>query len=264
MTSLADIELQRARWSRTLLKNALDTIDRSDFARGPLAGRLHSVTVQSVILPADPEAESVAIDNDLWKWLDTQMVVDIEGRSIRLGNQKFPTAHAAAIADRYGSEKWSHYIAVHRSGSVEIGLGNRGGWERPNRDGHTVRVLNLTSIVAHIWAALKFSTAHFQRLSFAGPWQFTVGVCRTEGALLGGLAADWAEPGMLENNVGGCVERGLLWHLEIQEWPDEENQRRLAFAIGDRLEDAWGVSQRRCLAIQGDHAGHLDLRRISG
>lgn len=94
-------------------------------------------------------------------------------------------------------------------------------------------------------------------------WYLTVAVRGTEGALLGNVGEGWAELLSFENTVGGCVDQNLLWHLELQGWPDEEAQQQLAFAVGDRLEDAWGVSQRRYLAHRGDRAGRLDLRRIS-
>jgi len=96
--------------------------------------------------------------------------------------------------------------------------------------------------VTHTWGVLRFGAAHYERLSLAGPWHLTVAVCGTKGALLGNVGEGWPEPGSVENSVGGCVEQNLLWHLEIQDWPDEEGQQRLAFAVGDRLEDAWGVS----------------------
>ncbi len=189
--------------------------------------------------------------------------MDIDGRAIRFGDQRCPTAHAAALVNGHGSrEPWNNYLAIYRSGAIELGLGDRGGWERPTREGETIRAFNLISIVTYTWAVLKFGAAHFERLALVGPWHLTVAVHRTEGSLLGNVGEGWAEPGVFENSVGGCVDQNLLWHLELQNWPDEEGQQRLAFAIGDRLEGAWGVSQRRYLADRGEHVGRLDFQRI--
>jgi hypothetical protein len=219
--------------------------------------------VQLLVLPADPEADVLHLDGALWAWLEAQKSVEIDGQTVRFGDRKCPTAHAAALTDGYESQAWNSYLAVHRSGAIEFGLGDRGAWERQNREGELVRVFNLITTVTYTWAMLKFGAAHVERLSFTGPWHLTVAVRGTEGALLGNVGEGWAEPGSFENTVGGCVDQNLLWHLELQDWPDEEAQRQLAFAVGDRLEGAWGVSQRRYLVHHGDRAGRLDLRRIS-
>lgn len=265
MTSLADTERLRARWRRALQRHALDTVTRDDFALSSLAARLKAPTVQLLALPEDPEAEALLFDDTLWTWLETQKCMDVEDRTIRFGDRKCPTAHAAVLVNGHESQAWSNYLAVHRSGAIELGFGNRGGWEGPNRAGGPVRVFSLISIVTYTWAALKFGAAHFGRLPGIGPWQLTLAVRGTEGALLSNLGEGWPEPVDFEYQMGsGCVDQNLLWHLELQDWPDEEGQQRLAFAVGDRLEDAWGVSQRRYLAHRGERAGRLDLRRIAG
>jgi len=262
VTSLADTELLRTRWRRVLERHAIDTVNRDDFAVGGLATRLQTPSVQLLVLPADPEAEVLHLDDALWVWLEAKKSVDVDGRAIRFGDRSCPTAYAAALVTGYGTS-WKHYLAVHRSGAIELGLGDCGGWERQNREGELVRVFNLISIVTYTWAVLKFGAAHYERLSLIGPWHLTVAVRGTEGALLGNVGEGWAEPGPFENSVGGCVEQNLLWHLELQDWPDEEGQQQLAFVVGDRFEDAWGVSQRRYLAHRGDRVGRLDLRHIA-
>lgn len=262
MTSLADTELLRRRWRRALERHAIDTVNRDDFVVRGLATRLQTPSVQLLALPADPEAEVLHFDDTLWVWLEAQKSVDVDGRAIRFGDRRCPTAHAAALVEGYGT--WKSYLAVHRSGAIELGLGDRGGWARQNREGDLVRVFNLISIVTYTWAVLKFGAAHYKRLSLIGPWHLTVAVRGTEGALLGNVGEGWAEPDSFENDVGSCVDQNLVWHLELQDWPDEEGQQQLAFAVGDRLEDAWGVGQRRYLARRGDRVGRLDLRHIAG
>lgn len=264
MNSLADTELLRARWRRALDRHALDRTSRDDFGLGGLATRLRSPSVQLLLLPPDPEAEALHIDSELWAWLEAHQSVDVDGCAIRLGNLQHPTAHAAALVRGYGrSESWRHYLALHRSGAIELGLGDRGGWDTQSPEGEPVRMFNLISVVVYTWALLKFGAAANERLSLNGPWQLAVGLLRTHGAHLGNLGQGWAEPGSFENTFGRCVEPNLLWHLGIDAWPDEEGQQRLAFSIGDRLEDAWGATQRRYLNHRGDRAGHLDVRRIA-
>lgn len=264
MTSLDDTELLRARWRRTLELNALDDARRSDFALGGLATRLREPTVRVLLLPPDPDADALQIDDALWAWLETQKTVAVEGRTIRFGDQNYPTAHAATLVSGYGStEPWNSYLAVHRSGAIELGLGDRGGWARQNREGETVHMFNLISIVTYTWAMLTFSAALNDRVALAGPRQLTIALRNTKGALLGNVGEGWAEPDSFQNAVGGCLEKHLLWHLSIDEPPDDVDQKRLAFAVGDRIEDAWGVAQRRYLARVGHREGHLDVRSIA-
>lgn len=262
--TIVDSELLRTRWRRTLDLHALDDVRRADFALGGLATRLREPMVQVLLLPSDPEAEAVHIDGALWAWLEAQKSVAVDGRAVRFGDQKYPTAHAAALVSGYGSkEPWNSYLGVHRSGAIELGLGDRGGWERENREGETVRMFNLISIITYTWALLIFSAALDERVPLPGPRQLTIALRNTKNAALGNLGEGWAEPGSFENRAGGCLEQNLLWHLELDELPDEAAQQRLAFAIGDRLEDAWGVGQRRYLAHRGDRAGRFDHRRIA-
>ena len=264
MTALSDAELRRGRWRRALHLHGLDTIDRDDFALGGLAARLPDVTVQLLMLPADPEVSILDFDSAFWAWLDAQQDVVIEGRALRFGDQKCPTAHAAAMVGGYRSrESWNSYLAVHRSGAIEFGLGDRGGWERENREGERVRVFNLVSTVAYTWALLRFCAVLNERTPRPGPRLLTIGVRGTKGALLGNVGTGWAELGSFENRVGTCVDTSLLWHLELDKVLDEDGERRVAFTVGDRLEDAWGVVQRRYLARTGDRNGRLDVRHVA-
>ncbi|HVV12474.1 hypothetical protein [Amycolatopsis sp.] len=263
--TLADVELVRSRWRRTLDHHALDSVGREDFATGGLAGRLRDPSVQVLLIPADPEAGVVDFDADLWSWLEAQQTVEIDGCAIRLGgNQKWPTAHAATVVNGYGrQEPWNSYLGVYRSGALELGLGTRGGWERKNREGENIRVFHLISTITYAWALLKFSAMLCERVPIGGPWQLTVAVRRTNGAVLGNLGEGWAEPHEFGNYVGACVDQHLLWHMELRDVPGPGEQESLALKIGGRLEDAWGVTQRRYLGHRGELEGRLDVRRTA-
>ena len=264
MTSIRDTELLRSRWLRTLERHALDTVDRPDFALGGLATQLREPTVQILLLASDPDADVIDIDDSLWTWMGEQRVVDVLGRAVRFGDQQYPTAHAAALVNGYGAnEPWNNYLALHRSGAVECGLGDRGGWERPNRESEPVRRFNLISVVTYTWAMLKFSAAFNERVPLDGPLQLTIALRRTQAAILGNVGEGWAEPGSFENSVGGCVDDHLLWHITLDGTPDDDAQQRIAFSVGNRIEDAWGVKQRRYLARRGERQGQLDTRNIA-
>jgi hypothetical protein len=61
--NIADHELLRTRWRRMLNTLALDRTSRDNFALSALAMRIRQVTVQLALLPADPEAEVVSIND---------------------------------------------------------------------------------------------------------------------------------------------------------------------------------------------------------
>ena len=51
--------------------------------------------------------------------------------------------------------------------------------------------------------------------------------------------------------------------MELEVVPDLEAAQAVAYAVGDRIEDAWGVGQRRYLAHRGEREGRMDPRRIN-
>ena len=169
MTNLADIELLRTRWRRALERHALNPLDRDDSPSGVSRPRLQEPSVQLIILPTDPEVECLHLDDALWAWLEAHKSVNIDGWAVQFGDQKCPTAHAAALANWNGIRAWDSYLAVHRSGAIEFGFGDRGGQERWKYGDKLVRVFYRISIVAYTWAILQFSAAHFERLSLNGP-----------------------------------------------------------------------------------------------
>lgn len=263
MSDIAGAELVRGRWRRALERERLDTVARQDFALGGLASRLRTPSVRILVLPADPEANILPVDDGLWAWMKNVQVMDVGGRNVRVGTQEIPTAHAAALVDSYGDgQPWTSYVAIHRSGAVEYGLGDRGAWERNDSNDKLVRVFNLVSIVMRTWALLKIATAFRERVMPPDPYQLTIALRGTGGALLGNLGEGWAEPMSFENTVPGCADSHLLWHRELTEWPDDAEAQRLAFGVGDLIEDAWGVAERRYLALRGSLAGQLDVREL--
>jgi len=217
-----------------------------------------------MLLPSDPDHEVITIDSEFWDRLDELKTVALgESGRVRLGEQQIPTAHAAALVNFYGrGEPWNSYVAVHRNGSIDVGFGDRGGRDTKDREGEDARVFNLISLVGYSWAALEL--ARNLALDPDGEWHLAFALVRTEGALLGNVGEGWAEPGTWENSVGGCADAHLLWHIELDRLPsDATASQEQAFAIGDRIEDAWGMQQRRYLDHRGESAGQFDARRIA-
>ena len=149
MSPESETELVRARWRRHLAEQALDSIEREDFARKGLAAREEKTTVRLLLLPTDPDAQSLEIDDELWEWLQERKTMPLGDGDIHLGDKTVPTAHAAAII-RDGGENpaWRSYTAVHRNRAVEAGLGDRGAWTSTTGRGGSVSVFSLIPAVA--------------------------------------------------------------------------------------------------------------------
>jgi hypothetical protein len=262
MSGLVEQELLRARWRRALDAVALDRTDRDDFASRGLAARLKVVSAQLLLLPCDPEATNLVLDDALANWLQARQSTPLDRITVTLPANLRRTAHALTLADTY-DQTWDSYLALHRSGAIEYGLGNRGGWDGADRERNAVRIFTLTPIVARVWAVLHLAAELAQQRELAGPYQLTVGVQSTKGALLGSLGEGWAEPGDYQNHVSPCREDHLLWHLELDTLPDQTTARDIAYSVGDRFEDAWGVPQRRYLAHRGGYENELDPRCVN-
>jgi hypothetical protein len=241
---------------------ALDCDNREDFATGGLASRLTNITTQILLLPTDPEADAITIDEVLATFLQSRQSIVLDRITVALPANARRTAHAVVIADSY-TESWTSYLAIHRSGAVEFGLGDVGGWEGSDRNGNAVRLVTLTPVVARVWALLRLAAEIHEGHAITGPFQLTVGVRRTKAALLSTFGEGWAEPGSFENRTDPCPDEHLLWHLEFDDLPDHDGARQIAYRVGDRMEDAWGSRNRRYLAHRGDYEGELDARRVN-
>ncbi len=183
MNDISEIELQRARWRRALTRLAIDRDDREEFATRGLASRLRKITVQLVLLPSDPEAAPVVIDDDLATRFKRGNGILLDRVRVAMPSNERRTAHALAFCDYYDSG-WTTYYAIHRSGTLEFGLGERGGWERTGRDGKPTRTILLAPTVARAWALLRLADEMYRDAQVCGPFQLTVAVRNAEGALL--------------------------------------------------------------------------------
>jgi hypothetical protein len=258
--TLADEELQRARWRRTLYAFRMESSTPDDFAMGGLASRLSNVTTQVLLLPGDPERQAITFDDSFSAWLEANRTIDLGTTTVALPMTVRRTAHAIALVGSYGDEGWGSYFAIHRSGALEFGLGDRGGWQGGDGKGGQLSVIALTPTVARVWALLEASCKLTEKAALPGPFLLTVAVRQSGGSLLGALGEGWAEPGSFENRLGTCHDEHLLWHLELEELPEGDAAQAVAYSVGDRFEDAWGTNQRRYLAHRGDHQGHMDPR----
>ena len=262
MSTILETELRRARWRRSLETEAIDRIDREDFGQGGLGSRVEDRYARLLLLPSDPDTECVEFDDKLWEWLQTHKSMALGDGEIQLGDRTAPTAHAAALITVGGwPEVWQSYIAVHRSGAIDFELGSRGGTTRTDSNGGNARHFFLVPIVARIWALIELARGLAQA-DRSGPLLLTVALQNTKGALLDQLGNGWLPSWDPRNTVGGCPEENLLWHIELDQMPENQAMSQaLALSVGDRIENSWGNRQKLYIDQTGGSKGELNIQR---
>jgi len=148
--SVFDRELLRCRWRRA--RRALHLLDphAETFATGGLANKLDDPSVRLLILPADPDRHDLRFDAVQWKFFLEDRPEPATGLASRWEGHG-PTESAMVRFDPIydGTDRWRRYLALDRSGGLELGLGSCGAFELR---GH--RTFALIPIVARVWAAL--------------------------------------------------------------------------------------------------------------
>ena len=120
------------------------------------------------------------------------------------------------------------------------------------------RAFRLILMVGRIWAALDLYGKVVERFSVEGPWEVSLALRSTEGAVLGNVGAGWPEPGQGFYDPTFCLEPGVLLRQEVATWPTTDEVHSIALRVGGWIENSFGVSQRRFLARDGDLAGTFD------
>lgn len=254
MADLIELDRARKRWRITRQRMGQNT-DPGARSLG-LARRMQDLSARLLILPGDPFATELSFDDEFWGWW-TQDVPAPFGRQVGWTNSE-PTVDAA-VKYRRLSEKWKTYLALHRNGGVEIGCDPA--WSH----GEGPRFFGLIDTVGLVWIGASTQAESIGRFGVAGPWELTLILYETEDAYLAGFGHGWAEP--RHSGIWGLqaqCEPHIMIRRELDSFPDSENDiRGLAFDIGARIEDAWGMKERRFLDSVGDMEGKFDPRRWS-
>ena len=264
MSSISETELRRSRWRRHLAVEGLDDISRPDFANGGLGSRLDRMLARMLLLPEDPDAACWEFDDTFWALLEEHKSVDLGNGAIHLGHEAIPTAHAAALAHRHGHDaEWLRYAAVHLNGTVEIGLGERHRHRTVNRDSEGSACVDLARIIGFTWALAEFARRLGSHKT-TGPYLLSVALPDTRGALLAGLGEGCVYPGHFEYRLRPCHDEHLLWNIELEDLPaDIAESQQLAFRVGSRIENAWGLKEQAYLDRTGSNKGKLNIQAAS-
>jgi hypothetical protein len=264
---LTERDLQRQRWALTRGPMGLNEPTAEDFGTGGLARFVDDPGVRFLVLPGDPQASLVVFDGPFWEWWEEKRGNPFDGAApTNWGNRSIPTLDAAALYEPGGDGRWDwhHFLALHRSGALEFVLGSLGvaEWEAGN-EGRQDRGFMLVTIVGRVWVALERYAEIVERYRPSGPWELSLGLTRTDGALLGNVAAGWKDfDAWRFGDAPRCAEPNVFIRREVDEWPDADGRKKLAFEIGSMVEDSWGIKDRRFLVGEKhDGAGEFDVSR---
>jgi hypothetical protein len=237
-------ELQRGRWRSEKERLHLADPGREDFCQDAF-GFDPGPRVRLLLLPGDPEAQVIEFDADLWSLLD-QLTDPALGQPAEWGSAV--RGWRVAMRARTYQHHWSHYLAVFRSGAVEMGLGEDAAFERDGR-----WWFRLVTIVGRAWAALEAFSQIQAQYDIPGPVQLTLAFNDTEGASLSQLGAEWNQYW----DQSCCRERRFAHVLEMDERLSSESAKVAAFRLGARIEESFGSMDLRFLDREGDRAGEF-------
>ncbi len=252
--TIQEVDAQRARWAAKRQGQALTLDAGEDFALGGLGRHTEALDARLVCLPSDPLADAVPLDQETLAWLKQSRQSPYGGRYPSWGSRERATSGALVLYDQYREDAgWTHYLALHRHGGIEVGLSHLT-YEIRAMTGQ-LRVFALRSIVGAAWAAAAMQNEVLDQWHVQMPFELTIGVRNTSRATLGGFAEGWANPGQGLGEFTICLEDHLLLRHEADDGIDPE---RYALDLGDRIEQAFGSISRRHLARVGEYVGRFD------
>lgn len=253
MTTLMDRELRRARWRRVRRALHLNCEAEKNFAIGGVAQQVDDLAVRVVFLPCDPELDVVQLNADLLAWLEERRASPYGGNA-SWGSWKRTTTDVALLYDSYRDDAtWKRYLAVPRHGGVDTGIGNLAYEVRETR------VFPLRAVVALVWRATALQRELIERFELKEPWEVSVAIRNARNATLGSFAEGWAELGNGLWDPSTCVDDHVHLRFEYESFPDSQE---FAFSVGDRLENAFGTTDRRYLAHRGQYKDQFDPRGV--
>lgn len=251
MPDLTELDRARERWR--LARRRIGQSTCRGVEPSGLAPRVRDFSARLLILPGDPFATHLSFDAEFWDWWTNEGPAPF-GTRVQWTDTE-PTTDAA-VKYKQGYKKWDAYLAVHRHGGVEAG------WNPAWSGDQGRRYLGLVQTVGLVWIGASAQADAVRRLGPSGPWELTLVLYETRGAHLGGFASGWREP-HLDVSFGAQAQREprIMVRREFDVFPEsEEEVQELAFDLGGRIEDAWGMKCRRFLDGGGDLEGKFNPR----
>jgi len=250
--TIHEIDAQRARWLSYRAAQELARAGGDRFACGGLGRLVDGLDVRLLFLPADPDGDTVPLDREVLAWLKERRRSPYGGPYPTWGNMERGTNGALVLYDQYrADEGWTKYLALHRHGGIEIGVG------RYAFNIGEIRIFPLRSLVGLAWTAAALHAEVVDRWRLEGPFEITVALRRTSGATMGGFAEGWMEPQNGFGEFATCLDEHLLLRHEADAMVELKS---FALGLGVRIEQAFGTVHRRHIAHRGEYEGRFDPR----
>lgn len=253
-------EIQRERWGRAMhgVLRDVDPLSQS-FATGGLDPVMPDPAIRILVLPPDPDLETLAIDEPFVAWWKSAKKFPFWDQEARTANESrlISTGVQYAVPDyrREHENELAHRLRLDRNGVLEAAWSWHSGVAFA-RD-HAPPEILLVGLVGRLWTLLDRYRDVIDRGELAGPFLLVICIRGAIECQLADLAAGWRDPA-----PQSCVEPNLRIRIRRDAWTAETPQE-LAFTAGARIEAAWNSTELRFLARDGDQVGKFDVRAFS-
>jgi hypothetical protein len=237
------------------------------FGTGGLLSYLDSPGIGVTVLPADVLAQPVDFSDDLTGFVlpDRFEGVTANGVSL-LPNVTTMSTALVRFAPSYESSRWRGFVALHRCGGVQAGIGATARHQlddgRSAASGASVLrlfvLVHLVRVVVHTqMRAIGWLAGQSAQLTVDGPFEIVVTVPDAEGMMLGGLNEGWEQPEHAFDPPR-ALEKDVMVRAQVEDWAtDTADLEALALRVVDRACEAFGDRQKRYLQARGHAAGTI-------
>jgi hypothetical protein len=259
-STVAEHDNQRYRWKNFRESLALSDPEDDEFGSKGLASQVKDRSVRILILPSDPLANNLPFDEEVSKWWSSNFVDPATKRNSSWLFDVVQTSDAIVKRSyRNEQEPWDAYLALKRSGVLETELGTNGIYTYNQK----YRCFRMLDIVGKLWFVISFYSQIIEKFQIDGAYELSLSLIDTKKALLGQVAAGWANPGPGYSINYVPFEKNILFRMEIDEWPTNDDIKSLAFQFGDWIDNAWGSNQKRYLTYYQGQSRDFDVNSYS-
>jgi len=197
-----------------------------------------------VALPEPPLTEVIDTSQEaVWEWMnDPRRCYEPTHGGFLRGTPRIAFDGIVWDKDRSGIRS---YLAVERSGVVEMALGTRiyKAWKQ--------RIfIRFTPLIGYLWQFLGFAGDYYKTFGQTKPFTLFVGMRETDGAFLAGLAKGWKDPTSQEcgwEAFPQCQEPGILVRKDkLGPAIAPELARDVVREVATKIDNAWGERIPRC------------------
>lgn len=237
---------QQRIWDAERVRRRL-TRGHERFAATGLMTELDEPRLLVTVIPSDPLAPLIDFDDNVFQVVP-QSFTGRTANGVAFLGASAVTDDALVRVATGGNGGWRAYAAIRRVGAVEVGMGSTTRYEFEN-GGEARFAFRLYYIIHAIRVVVESQARLFSNQTLSehsrGPFELIVALPKTAGAVLGGLAEGWEEPGQMGWDIPESVTEDVLIRTQFDTWPaSQEEQEAAIVRVGDRVCNAFGSLQR--------------------